>query len=184
MKIVLFNGPPYSGKTTAASILSEILRTKGWAIHRDAFAAPMKHFIATLLGERYEHIKKDDPHPALLGGTPRAFLVALSEGWMKPLYGVDAFGRTLANRVIQLDLAPTFVIVDDSGFKEEYQALVSTFGSNSVRIVGIHRPGYSFKGDSRAYLPEPHHILNNDTDEYNLRFNIEAIANLLIAGDD
>lgn len=179
-RIILFNGPPYSGKTTAAGILSELLRNKGQSVHRDSFAAPMKHYLATLIGERYEFIKKDEVHPALNGHTPRQFLIKESEDHMKPTYGVDVYGRALAHRITQLPLSPTFIIIDDSGFIEESEAMAAAFGLASLRIIRVLRPDHTFANDSRGYIEPVAFTLDNDGDEDNLRFMLYGIATQLI----
>jgi tRNA uridine 5-carbamoylmethylation protein Kti12 len=51
-KWIVFNGPPQSGKTTAAAIMRSRIweaarRTNSAAsVHVDSFAAPTKHFVA------------------------------------------------------------------------------------------------------------------------------------------
>lgn len=158
-RFVLFNGPPSSGKTTSARHMVTLLRNRSLRVESDSFATPIKHFIATLLGESYSKIKKDTMYPELQGETPRSVLIALSEEFMKPRYGEDVFGRMLYHRSLRFAPTPDFVICDDSGFLPEFEALGERNNRILIRIV---RSGYTYAGDSRNYLDEPDLLLTND----------------------
>lgn len=74
---------------------------------------------------------------------------------MKPLHGVEVFGKVLANyiRASHSDL----FFVSDSGFRPEAEVLVREFGAQNVMLIRIHREGFDFtlpggKKDSRDYV--------------------------------
>lgn len=155
MKFVIFNGPPYSGKSTVARELARALSGR-YRVAMDSFAAPMKHFIATALGEQYNEMPKDSPKDILRGRSVRQFLIHMSEQYMKEQYGQDIYGRLLYHRAMRYQPAPDFVICDDSGFPDEAMALPEPY------IVRVTRKGKDYTGDSRTYLPNPSYVFEND----------------------
>lgn len=152
---VALNGPPKCGKSTIQWELIRMFNEHCKCIG-DSFAAPMKHFIAVALGEKYKDLPKDSPLDILAGYSPREFLIALSQEHLKPRYGIDFFGRLLAHRALRYSPPPDLVVVDDCGFIEELNAIPSHV------LVHIIRPHTGFEGDSRSYLADPHYILHND----------------------
>lgn len=181
-RFIILNGPPYSGKSTIARELSSYLREKHIPTVSDSFAAPMKHFIATALGEQYAVLPKDAPRAELAGYSVREFLIDLSENYIKPHYGDGAYGRWLYHRIGRLNPAPTFVIADDGGFIEEFDALS---GGNRKRIVliKITRPKHDFSNDSRNYLPiDPDFTIENDGDLASLWLKTKQLSELLATG--
>ncbi len=134
IKAVLFNGPPRSGKDTAAEWLTECLShrisTRYYMPYNCKMAESLKLAAHALFGEETLHANafedcKDEPHPIFLDRTPRQVYIALSEQFAKPHYGNDFFGRIFANRVI---------------------------GPENILIVHLHRRGCDFTNDSRSYI--------------------------------
>lgn len=159
-RFIVLNGPPGSGKTSIARELSSWFAERHIEAISDSFAAPMKHFIATALGQQYNSMAKDAPRAELNGYSVREFLIDLSETYIKERYGPSVYGRWLYHRVGRIMPSPAFVICDDSGFVEEYEAL----GKGKAILVRITRPGKDFTDDSRNYLPDPHYTFDNDGD--------------------
>lgn len=151
-KVVFFNGPPHSGKDTIVEMLD-----RGRPSSHLKFATPLKVQCAVLLEITIEELEKikDKPHPALKGGTPRQYLINLSEKMIKPIYGRDFFGHVAMHRINELPAFVPLVMFSDSGFVEEAIPVVSQVGLlNCVRIE-LYRPGTSFVGDSRNYWDYP-----------------------------
>lgn len=142
---------------------------------QDSFANPMKHFIATTLGVKYSDLKKNTMMAIIQGYTPREFLIHLSEHYIKERYGDDAFGRWLEHRVLRLDPLPDVVVIDDGGFPGELGAL-----GYSAKVIRVNRPGKTFEGDSREYMPDPHYTLDNDGTIEDLELKLDQLANWII----
>lgn len=166
-KIFLFNGPPRSGKDTAA----EHLAAKLGKLMK--FAEPIKAAITAAFhgGNRVEFNwydspeQKDLPHEVYGGRTTREVQISFSEDWVKwgcnPKGNVRdeaAFGRILArsiDRVLAektLPFATPAFFVSDSGFRPEAEVLVQKYGAPNIFLVRIFRAGYDFKVDSRGYI--------------------------------
>jgi len=148
--IVFFNGPPRSGKDTACKIAG--VRTHATVL---SFALPLKLQTAALLGVSLLELEamKDSPHPALKGGTPRQYMINLSEKMIKPCYGDDFFGHVAVNKIDQSprNLFTNLVFFSDSGFRSEAEPVVSRFGLDNCVKIEIERDGCDFSKDSRSY---------------------------------
>lgn len=177
MRIVVFNGPPRSGKSTAARLLAAWLKNGGTNVITDSFAAPMKHFIATTLAAKYSEMPRDIPIAALNGDSVREFLIWLSEECIKPRYGEDFFGRTLLYRCLRYaDNLPDYVVVDDCGFNTEFEAI-----AEDAVLIRVVRDGCSYEGDSRGYLTvkDPDYILMNNKSLGYLDAEMRALSDLI-----
>lgn len=174
IRFILLNGPPRSGKTFLSKLISERLTLSGFHPAKESFAAPMKNYLASALGERYEDLAKDQPHPVLRGYTPREFLISESEDHMKVRYGDDVYGRLLYHRIMRLIPLPDFVVVDDCGFASEAQPL----GEHESILIKVVRPGTSFEGDSRSYWFDgnEHYTINNG----NEKEAVQKVVNWLV----
>src|SRR5215472_16435531 len=171
IRFVVFNGPARAGKSTSTQMLVTLLRNKGYRANSDSFASPMKHFAATLFAKEYHKLAKDEMVAELGGSSPRQMLIAMSEEFLKPHYGEDFLGRMLYYRALRSTPPPDWVIVDDSGFRAEFEAL----GEPNCRyIVQLRRPGTNFRGDSRNFLADPDWYINNDGDLDMLRSSVYA----------
>ena len=98
--------------------------------------------------------------------TLRQFYIHVSENVMKPLFGIDIFGR-LAVEYIK-NTTQKITTISDSGFPDEAMPVVEHFGLDNVFLIRIHRNGCDFQGDSRSYIDLPIKsvdIDNNGTQE-------------------
>jgi hypothetical protein len=170
LRYLLLNGPPYSGKSTTARVMTQYLQSKGYRVAQDSFAAPLKHFFATALGVKYAEMKKDTMMGALHGYTPRESLIDLSEAYIKRRFGEDIYARWLVHRTVRLDPLPDVVIVDDLGFPYEADAMASR------RIIRITRPGYDFSNDSRVYVSNPDYTVDNDGTQEQLEERVRKLC--------
>jgi hypothetical protein len=182
-KIILFNGPPRSGKDTAAKLMIDrTLKLKGggnYGYAMDRFSMPLKTSLFSLFGtyiggDLGKEIEATKEKPmALLGGLSfREAQIDLSEKYLKPLYGKDCFGEWLAFRLHkQIELSEKYnkvsicFLIPDSGFSYEAVPVVEYMGSDNVLLVRMHRDGTDFSNDSRSYIELPDvttvDILNN-----------------------
>ena len=158
-KVILLNGPPRCGKDT----LAEAMWNFNPSVFQEKFAAPLKEHAPQLYGVSRHDWKnnydtpaqKDMPQSVFLGKSARQIQIALSETFYKPLHGSDVFGRLLVSRVSRLPKlsgGPRIVVVSDSGFRDEAEAVVNHFGAEHTFLVRLYRTGSSYDGDSRGYI--------------------------------
>lgn len=173
-KIILLNGPPSSGKDTAAKHIRLWYPT--WAqtaggsylnskCALDRMSMPIKRAFAGYLAapispdglvEGYES-RKDEPLPELTGKSYRQWQIDFSEQFIKPLYGTEAFPLLLAARIrrrFEKGIA-NLIVVPDCGFKVEVDVIYEKFPPEDILLVRCHRNGFGFQGDSRSYVRAP-----------------------------
>lgn len=178
IKYVILNGPPGAGKTTISVELIRMIRSitgnPDTAIS-DSFAAPLKHFFAAALSEKYGQADKEKPRPELSGMSLRLSLIDLAEGHFKPLYGRDIFGKWLVYRTLKYPhKRPRFVVIDDGGFPEEVEAVPNRI------IIRVIRKNKNFVGDVRNYIDPPDWVLQNEDPIVNTWLKVKEIAEWLV----
>lgn len=161
-KIILFNGPPRSGKDTIANEVAA--RFGSITPHICKFAAPLKstatHMYcggdSGIFHQLDSSEMKDQPHYRFFGKTCREVQIAISETYFKPLHGEKVFGKILSQSItsaIEKEQKPlNLFFVTDSGFRPEAEEVVQQHGADNVLLIRVHREGYDFKGDSRGYI--------------------------------
>lgn len=169
-KYIILNGPAHSGKSTIARELCSFFRTVKIDAFEDSFAAPIKHYIATAIGEKYSNMPKDSPVAILAGKSIRDFVINQSD-YMKQEYGDDIYGRLLVNRTLRRNPKPYFVVADSSNDADELDAL-----RDDAILIRIERAGYNFKRDSRQYLDRPLYTLKNNGNLADLWIAIEKLG--------
>lgn len=158
MKVILLNGPPRAGKSTAANMLARelpgsaiigfshhlkrmthgvYLGRAGWGMDPDAFDA-----------------SKSEPLAMLSGKSWRQIYIHYSEQVIKPLHGKEWFGDQFLKAA--RESGADTVIVPDSGFVQEAERVVREVGAQNVRLVRLYKDGCSFLGDSRDYISLKH----------------------------
>lgn len=178
-KFIIFNGPPKSGKSSAAIILANRLQAFGKNVVTDSFVAPMKRFVSTLLADKYTNLDKERPIAEFRGDSARRFLIDLSETYIKPKYGDDFFGRMLAYRILREPLRkPDYVVVDDSGFQAEADALPNK------RVIKVMRAGTDYTNDSRSYLEDYWWLLDNNKTIEDLSMYVFRLADDILKADE
>ncbi len=168
-RYIILNGPKTSGKSTIARELCAFFRNCGRDCSEDSFAAPIKHYISTAIGAKYNDMPKDSPVSILGGRSIREFVIGVSD-YMKEEYGPDIFGRLLVNRVLRRDPKPHFIVADSSNDQDELDAI-----PNAI-LVRVERPGYEFGQDSRRYLDNPEYTLRNNGTLNDLWVAIEKLG--------
>lgn len=161
--VLLFNGPPRSGKDTAASLAQEILSTSKRAAIEHKISYPLKDAVHRMFGlgvpiEYFEETK-EEAADELLGHIPREEYIALSESYIKPRFGKDFFGKVFVKNlkvIAQSTLDKDLVIcVSDCGFIHEVIPIVEYLSPSNVILVRMRREGTDFSKDSRSYLMIP-----------------------------
>lgn len=170
MRVILFNGPPRSGKDTAAGLSLDILAEMGLFPAPYKLAEPLKDAVHAAFGLNvaHDHFEetKDIPNEIFLGSTPREAYISMSEDYLKRVYGQEFFGHAAVNYLKQLTNMD-LVVVSDCGFIEEVKPLINYAGRSNVAIVQIIRDGTNFHNDSRSYVSiddvPTYRIRNNGT---------------------
>lgn len=168
-RFIILNGPAGVGKTIIVRELCRVLLAHNLLAHQDSFAAPIRHFIATAIGEKYNDMPKDSPVAILRGRSVREAVIGISS-YMKDAYGEDIFGRLLYNRAMRLDPKPHYIIADSANDEDEVGALQSHL------LIHVERDGHDFHNDSRKYLPSPDYTLINDGGLSTLIVKAERLA--------
>ena len=179
MKIILINGPPGSGKDTAANLIKRI----GSAVVDYKMSKPLKEAFTKLLQIEGSMIPyfledhKDEKVPELGGMSPREVQIELSERFCKHLFGEDFFGRTAARAIYS---TPAKVVtVSDAGFQVEVAPLMEQFKFANIYLLELHRDECNFDNDSRSYLdhsvfkPQNVAVIQNDFDMELFKAQIE-----------
>lgn len=152
-KIILFNGPPGTGKDDGASYLEKKYGKFKIAMFKDVlFKKTVDHFQVDydwFLNEYDNREVKERPEKFLNGLSRRQALIYVSEELIKPKFGKDFFGEKLAEEIENNNYR---YLISDLGFVEEIYPLINKFGSDNICIVQIHRNNFSFKGDSRKFV--------------------------------
>lgn len=158
--IILFNGPPRSGKDTLSKGLDKYIAN----IKHLHFAEVLKnltHRVYGLYDVPFDHfeIQKDILLKEFLGKTPRECYIQMSEHYLKPLYGNNFFveytAETLKNNYIYS--------ICDCGFDEEVKYLSTRDDIKCIYII-LQRDGKNFDNDSRKYINIDY--INKDKDSY------------------
>ncbi len=145
--VVFLNGPPRSGKDTAA----DALVTSFNAFHYK-MSQPLKLAVPALIGMKHEELEKRKDEPTWFGPTYREMQIAMSEVYAKPLLGKDVFGR-IAVTHLKNHMAPGRVmVISDCGFVEEMIPIIEWINHRNCLIIQLHREGCDFNNDSRSYV--------------------------------
>jgi len=164
--LVFLNGPPGCGKDIVAEHLA------GRAMRHLKFADPLKDAACSLMGIDRTHLERvknlpvrpDVKKTLLPVMTHRDFLIALSEGLVKPWLGDGHFGSLAGRQIVNTfrpvpgGRRPAYVgaVFSDCGFDREVEACLLYLLASDLPALAevwqIERPGVSFAGDSRGWL--------------------------------
>lgn len=186
--VIIFNGPPGSGKDTAVKFASEVVDAEHVKV-----SAPIYNAIGRLFEINHDRWRdlylnhKDEPSMLLCGMTPRQAMTWMSEEAVKPQFGNSFFGRIAAQKASEIVNRSKWCVMSDGGFMEEVREVVHSVGENNCFLVHLRRKGCSFYNDSRSYLlPEDLRLKhsrfysvenNGDLDDY--RNKVYAIMNMI-----
>jgi hypothetical protein len=100
----------------------------------------------------YREKLKNEPCPFLGGLSLRVFYQKLSEEFIKPALGAEAFGNALLARAANfICFADGALILTDSGFRQEAEPVINCVGLSNCLQVRMLRKGTTFKGDTRSW---------------------------------
>ena len=169
MKIIFFNGPPRSGKDTAANAMVRYMTVKDLAHvspYKLSIATPLKKATHELYGitgkdHNYYEQQKDEPQSKLLGLTPREAYMSLAETYAKVLHDKSFFGKVFVTRLKEFDREVNVratinqelvIFISDCGFIDEIIPIIAKAGKANCLLIRVGRSGYDFSKDSRGYL--------------------------------
>jgi len=149
--IVIFNGPPASGKDEAASLYKEKYGFGNLSFKYQLFKETIKHFD---VDERWfmegykDRSKKESAEFALQGMSRREAMIHVSEDIIKPKKGLDYFGKSVAE---EIEDGNNYALAD-GGFVEELEPIIEKVGVENIVIVQLTREGCDYSTDSRKYF--------------------------------
>lgn len=163
--VIIFNGPPGSGKDEACSYLTCQHGFKHLSFKYQLFIEAIKYYNVSkewfMFGYQ-DRNTKEQPEVLLNGKSRREALIHVSEDIIKPKYGKGFFGKQAAKQINSVN----DYCFSDGGFIEELQEIINTIGAKNVTVIQLLRDGCSFKNDSRRYfngLIFDEHILGHST---------------------
>lgn len=184
-KLILLNGPPRSGKDTAAKFLENHINSVSTALtSHEKLSAPLKEIFAAVLELEigpdfvvpyYEKRKEDLVET--FGVSFRQFQIDCSEKFMKPLYGQDIFSRILLHRIHDFD---GICLVSDCGFQHEFDYLSS---KADVALIRLFRKNCDFANDSRQYVRggiTDFDVFNSSDDLGPLHASLAEVAQIIL----
>ena len=156
--IILLNAPPQSGKDT----LANILKSRYPVMKDSSFKNPMFYLFCHTVGMDYHTFMdlyntqgwKDTPQEFLGGKTPRALMIHISEGFIKPFFGDEYYGQQVFEQIhfFENSREDEFSwVIPDSGFDSESAVLIKHYPERVV-CIQFTRDGKTFAGDSRGYV--------------------------------
>lgn len=151
--IIIFNGPPGSGKDAACEILHDqefkhlSFKTELFKNVLDYWSLNREETIDFFVGYFNRHLK-NTPVDYLHGLSRRQAMIHVSENVMKPRNGKDYYGR----KAVELIVEGVDCCFSDGGFVEELQPLIDKYSRDEIAIVQLFRERCTFEGDSRSYI--------------------------------
>jgi len=149
--IVIFNGPPRSGKDEAASYFKENFGFGNLSFKYQLFKETIAHFEVNeewfMEGYR-DRDQKEKKEFALNDMSRREAMIFVSEDVVKPKKGKDYFGRMVAEEIEEVKN----YAVADGGFVEELEPLIERVGAENIVIVQLTREDCDYSSDSRRYF--------------------------------
>lgn len=149
--IVIFNGPPASGKDEAASLYKEQYGFGNLSFKYQLFKETIEHFDVDKrwFMEGYnDRTQKEKKEFALQGMSRREAMIHVSEDIIKPKKGLDYFGKSVAE---EIDVDKNYALAD-GGFVEELEPIIEKVGAENIVIVQLTREGTDYSSDSRKYF--------------------------------
>lgn len=149
--IVIFNGPPGSGKDEAAAYFKENYGFGNLSFKYQLFKETIKHYGVDRdwFMEGYEdRTLKEHPEVVLNDKSRREALIHVSEDIIKPTKGKAYFGEQVAEEIVE----GNHYAIADGGFFEELKPLIEKVGVDNIVIVQLTREGHDYSSDSRRYF--------------------------------
>jgi hypothetical protein len=150
-QVIIFNGPPGSGKDEACRFLVSQHGFKHLSFKHQLFVETIKHYGVDndwFMNGYEDRTTKEQPEELLGGRSRREALIHVSEDVLKPTRGKGIFGEQAAKQINGIDN----YCFSDGGFTEEIVPIINTIGAENLCVVQLLRDGSSFDNDSRRYI--------------------------------
>lgn len=196
--VVLFNGPPRSGKDSACEIIMKHFPEVRYVYFKEI----LYRETAKILGLSFNFWAKvcqngdlkDLPMLTVSKGeteslmTPRDILIYLAEKVLKPKHGKTFIAQGTAETIagfiqVQREQSnePAVFVIPDLGFDYEIDTVREMLPNAHVISVAIHRPEFTFEGDSRNYVKNPNVRLYNYGSYDELRYQtLQTFKNIVL----
>ena len=149
--IVIFNGPPASGKDEAASLFKEEFGFGNLSFKYQLFKETIEHFKVDKewFMEGYnDRSQKEKKEFALGDRSRREAMIHVSEDIIKPRNGKSFFGWKVSKEIEE----GKHYAIADGGFIEELEPIIEKVGNENIIIVQLTREGHDYSTDSRRYF--------------------------------
>jgi hypothetical protein len=159
--LFLLNGPPRSGKDTAARLLGQLLgegTTGHWKLAEQLKVRThaMYDLRNALTGKPYaaDHYEttKDEPSADFRGLTPRAAYIAAHERYWKPVHGPRILGELLVREIERSPFNLPHIVISDAGDDSQCEPLVEMVGAENTVLVHLSRPSATWNDNRRSFL--------------------------------
>jgi hypothetical protein len=152
--ILIFNGPPGSGKDAICYYLEEKFNFENVSFKKTLFDEVLLYYNVDrqwFIDGYLDRDAKENKKESLLNGlTRREAMIHVSEDICKPKYGKDYFSIGVSKE-INSDLNKDYCF-SDGGFLEEFGAVININGKERVKIIQLFRNNCDFSRDSRRYI--------------------------------
>lgn len=190
MKLIIFNGPPRSGKNTMLSLLMDAVEVG--ICPNSVLPFSYKWVLCEGVAKRYNLSPlevwnlndntdtKDLPDERFNGLSVRQALIYESEDVIKVELGKDGVAdKTFENLKLEHGekLLRSVLATPDGGFDNEMDAFQRFFWvpREDILLVRMLRDGHDYTGDSRNYIPNPDLIIENNGDKKDLRRHLHPL---------
>lgn len=195
MQLITFNGPRGSGKDTCFNLLTKALKEyPELTVIELSFKSILYGRVAVRYNLSYGHIKElnEDPKRKLMKRAQLGdqsvvqCLIHESEEVIKKEKGslgvaalaIERVRAVLDLKQLKMDDPNVILLNRDGGFEDEQKHALWSLGINShlYCLLRIERPGCTFEGDSRSYLPRPTVVVKNNNRIAGLISKMEVLA--------
>lgn len=148
--IILFNGPPGSGKDHAAAYFKQH-DFKHLSFKYQLYIETIKYFgvdTTWFMNGYNDRYQKEVKCKQLDNMSRREAMIHVSEKIIKPKNGLDYFGRLVA---AEINTEKNYCI-SDGGFIDELIPVLKKVGNDNFILVQLTRHGHDFSSDSRRYF--------------------------------
>ena len=196
-KIIILNGPPFSGKDEATKIIRSEYPEIIWCRFKDVLYRETARDLDIDLQEWITLCNdvelKDKPYRYYKGSehklTPRQILIHKSEKQLKVQYGDAGVAKITAVNIMAdyPESDKNLFVFSDGGFNVEVDTLKKELNldDNDLFVITLKRQGCDFSNDSREWYENPDVVIFNDYDIETLRTNVlESINNFINKGKE